>query len=352
MSGALFERWASIQASCSEWASPYLHPEYTRLVAAAREDTYVGVLEKAGEAVGFFPHHRRRGLGTPVGERLTDVQAVVTDTAVSFDVDALLRGCGLLAWDFDHLLARRSMFDAHARAIDVSPGLDLSRGFDAWLADRKKASRRIKNLLNQRRKVIREVGAIRLVEHTEDAQVLERVIELKRAQCRRSGVPDFMSWPWVDRLVRSIHRARVPGFQGILSALYIGDDLVAAHLGMRTDRVWHWWFPVYEEQFAQHSPGAILLLEVAERAAADGIRFIDLGKGRDPYKSSFSNWEVTLLEGSAVRENAAGLAFRTARQAMHEGRRRVRESEFLEPVKKPLRNLRDQLRERFESSRA
>jgi CelD/BcsL family acetyltransferase involved in cellulose biosynthesis len=340
----MIRRWSDIQRAHPDLASPYLHPEYTRQVAEVRTDTYVGILERGGEPLAFFPHHRKGYFGVPVGERLTDVQGVIAEPGLQVSPDALLRGCHLLTWDFDHLLARESAFLDHADRHDSSPIVDLSQGYEAWFDARKKASRRVKELPRKRRKLEREVGPVRFVEHTEDVDVLERVIELKRAQCQRTGVVDFMSWPWIDLLVRRIHRTKTSGFEGVLTALYAGDTLVAAHLGMRTDRVWHWWFPVYEEQFGNYSPGAIMLMDLARRAVEVGVTTVDLGKGEDPYKSSFANAEVPLLEGSAVRRNLAGFAVRRSRRALKEGREQLRHAAFLEPVKQPLRAVRDHLR--------
>jgi CelD/BcsL family acetyltransferase involved in cellulose biosynthesis len=89
-------------------------------------------------------------------------------------------------------------------------------------------------------------------------------------------------------------------FAGCLSALYVGDDLAAVHAGMRSDRAWHWWFPVYEDRYAKYSPGLILLLDVAREAARLGLDYLDLGKGDDPYKQSFTNAEIRPSEGNAA----------------------------------------------------
>ena len=82
---------------------------------------------------------------------------------------------------------------------------------------------------------------------------------------------------------------------------------------MYSERAWHWWFPVYEHSFAKYSPGALLLLGVAEEAAARGIALLDLGKGDDAYKSSFSNTDTPLAEGCASRRSL-GAALRWGRE--------------------------------------
>ena len=55
----------------------------------------------------------------------------------------------------------------------------------------------------------------------------------------RTGALDIFTREWVLETVRRVHQASGECFGGVLSALYAGDDLVAAHLGLRSATVWH-----------------------------------------------------------------------------------------------------------------
>ena len=108
--------------------------------------------------------------------------------------------------------------------------------------------------------------------------MLARLIEWKSAQYRRTGKTDWFSIPWVAALIERLHGVEAPGFAGLLSALWAGDELVAAHFGLRSRTVWHWWYPAYDRQYAADSPGLILDLAMAGHAEAQGLERIDLGK--------------------------------------------------------------------------
>ncbi len=289
-------RWRELQGSNAALASPYFCPEFTRAVGAVRKDVRIAVLEEGPSVVGFFPFQGRWGVGVPVGGGLSDHHGMIAAPGTRWDWNQLLSKTKLACWQFDHLPL------AQARGIDVkaaeSPGLDLSRGFEAYKQGRLDAGkRRIAELDRKARKLAREVGPLRLEAHTKDRAVLARVLQLKSLQFRRSGLPDCFKKPWVRDLVDHVLAIDSPHFAGRLSALYAGDQLVAAHLGMRSQRVWHWWFPVYEAAYAKHSPGAHLLMQVAEQAAAQGHVLLDLGKGDDVYKQSFADCSLPLAEG-------------------------------------------------------
>jgi CelD/BcsL family acetyltransferase involved in cellulose biosynthesis len=84
----------------------------------------------------------------------------------------------------------------------------------------------------------------------------------------------------------------------VLSTLHAGDRLAAAHFGMRSATVWHWWFPVYDPDLSKYSPGILLLLEMAREARGLGIRVIDFGKGDAEYKERLKTGDLALAEGT------------------------------------------------------
>ncbi len=297
----LVAAWRALQAANPALQSPYFSPEFTLAVAAVRRDVRIAVLEDGPRVAGFFPFQARWGLGAPVGGALSDHHGVICAPGTAWRWPDLLRAARLNAWRFDHLPREQAPGGATI-TLSESPALDLSRGLHAYLAGRRACGvRRVGELDRKARKLAREIGPLRLEAHTRDPQVLRTVLRLKSQQCRRTGVPDFFAHRWTQALVERICADQGPHFGGRLSALYAGDHLVGAHLGMRSPQVWHWWFPVYDHAFAPYSPGALLLLQVAQAAADQGHALLDLGKGDDAYKRSFADCSLPLAEGWVAR---------------------------------------------------
>jgi CelD/BcsL family acetyltransferase involved in cellulose biosynthesis len=269
-----------------------------------------------------------------VGDYLSDHHGVIADPGASLHWLELLRGCGLAYWRFDHLCAQQRPNVAVNRG--TSPALDLQRGFEAWQAGRLAAgARRLGELPRKARKLAREVGPLRFEANARDPRILDEVIALKSAQCVRTGQRDCFAPTWARELVHRIAAADGADFGGRLSVLYAGDQMVAAHFGMRSREVWHWWFPVYSHAYAPYSPGALLLLRVAEAAAAEGHRLLDLGKGDEAYKSSFADMALPLVEGCVARE-----ALATRLRALRKDTGRwLRSSPWAEPLRPVLRHF-------------
>lgn len=324
-------RWQALQSANPQLASPCFSPEFTLAAAAARDDVRIAVLEQDRQVVGFFPHQRRWGAGLPAGGRLSDHHGVIAAPGTRWDWAALLKGCGLGYWQFDHLPASQRPPVPVVPA--ASPGLDLSRGYEAWHRGKLETGNTLGKLPRKVRKLEREVGPLRFELDCRDPQVFATVIELKSQQCRRTGQLDYFAWPWTRRLVQNVRDTRTPSFGGRLSALYAGDTLVAAHFGMRSATVWHWWFPVYSQEHAGYSPGSLLLLRVAQAAAAQGHVLLDLGKGDEPYKASLADCSSPLLEGLVSRPALPTLARGLKKRTGHWLR--------TSPVAQPLRPLLD-----------
>lgn len=337
LDAGLQSTWRALQASHPALRSPYFAPEFTLAVAAVQSDVRIAVLEDGARVVGFFPHQARWRIGRPVGAPLSDHHGVVCAPGTHWDWQALLRASRLASWRFDHLPSEQAPQGGVCIAAD-SPALDLSRGMAAYL-DARRASgvRSLGEFERKARKLAREVGPLRFEAHTQDAQVLATVLHLKSQQCRRTGVQDFFARPWTRALVEHIGTLQHPNFAGRLSALYAGDQLVGAHLGMRSATVWHWWFPVYSHAMAPYSPGAQLLLHVAQAAADAGCGLLDLGKGDDAYKRTFADCSLPLAEGWVAARPTLTFAWLTGRDA---ARRWVKTSSLTQP----LRVLRKRLR--------
>jgi CelD/BcsL family acetyltransferase involved in cellulose biosynthesis len=295
----LVSRWRQIQEANPELASPYFCPEFTLAVAAVRRDVHVGIMENGTGIVGFFPFQRgRRGIGKPVGGALSDYHGVIATQDTHWDAIDLLRGCGLGSYEFGHLLASQTPFKPYHFGKADSHYVDLSQGFDDYACRlRESGSHLLKDVDYQRRRLEREHGTVRFVPHTTDAGVLRAVLDWKSDQYRRSGLVDVFDFDWTTALLERIHATQTDRFAGVLSALYVGDVLAAAHMGMRSSSVWHWWFPAHSAEFQRYSPGMILLTAFLRYAGQSDARILDLGKGDAFYKDRLRGGAVALAEG-------------------------------------------------------
>jgi CelD/BcsL family acetyltransferase involved in cellulose biosynthesis len=292
--------WAALQRANPDIDSAYFHPQFTRCAAGVKPNVEIAIVEDGGEIVAFFPFERvSPSIGGPVGGMLSDYHGLVSAGAVDFDPRDLLRACRLIAWDFSHLPTSQISFFGGTHSLTASPQMGLEEGYGSY-ARRKQASGSslIDRTAYLARRLEREAGPLRYETHDIAPGVLDQVLAWKSAQYLRSDKEDIFRLPWTVELLRAIQETQTDGFAGALSTLYAGDRLVAGHFGMRSQRVWHYWFPSYDPAFSKYSPGLILILKMAESAPGFGVRAIDLGAGISQQKERLATGSVMLAIGS------------------------------------------------------
>lgn len=327
--------WLRLVETQPEFDGPYFRPEFTELVAGVRDDVRVAVLSEGGQPVGFLPLQKRGRTGRPVAGRLSDFHAVIVEPNVEWSVEDLLRGCDLRSWQFDHLLASQEPFDPHRWHTAPSYALDLADGYDAYEHRRRDAGASdIKQALRKSRKLHREFD-VRL-ETVADDSAFGQLLAWKSAQYQRTGLTDVFSFGWTVELLRRLSAIDEPGFGGEFAALYANDELLAVHFGMRSANVLHYWFPAIGDGWDKFSPGLVLLIEVARRAAARGLWRIDLGKGDERYKTQFGSSSIEVAEGVAEAPGVAGFV----RRGWRSTKQWVKASPFAGAARVPARLLR------------
>jgi len=299
LAAADVDRWRLLQSGNPDLSSPYFCPEFTQSVAAVRKDIFVGILEQDGQVVGYFPHQRRRfGFGGPPGGGFCDFQGVIASSATQWDPLELLRGCGLVSWEFTDLLQSQTSFSTFHSTKEDSHFLDLSSGFDKYLDDlRAGGSSQARKIRANMRKVDGAFGKVEFIPNSNDKTLLKQLLEWKSRQYREGGLRDIFSFGWTVELLHRILDIQTGTFAGLFSVLKFDGQVAAMHMGMRSKTVLHWWFPRHEQTFEKHSPGILLLNKVAEAASGLGLKRIDLGSGGEDYKLRLRSGGIPVAGG-------------------------------------------------------
>ncbi len=311
LSDAEWGAWSRIQRARPELDSPFFAPEFTRLVSGVREDVEVAVIAHGGSPVGFFPFQRGpRGVAQAVCGRLSEFHGVIAEADAPFRPGELLEACGLNSWHFDHLPVSQMQLQSCFWGESDSPYMDLSEGFDAYRTRMRSAGSSVSQAERKGRKLAREVGPLRFEQHTADAAAFESLLQWKTAQHCRTNVLQVLQIEWVRQLLERVRSCEAEGFRGLFSALYAGERLAAVHLGLQSRTAVHIWFPAYNVELEQYSPGLTLLLELARSSADQGVQRVDFGRGGERYKRDFASGSMRIAEGAIDRRWIAGPAHR------------------------------------------
>ena len=314
LSGAELHAWRTMRAGDPRLDSPYFDPAFAAAVHASGAPVTVALDGRGPELTSLMACHRDRSVLRPVGWPGADFQGPVSAPGAVFEPLELLVD-GVRAVEFDHWLLPCPEVEPWVEARAGSPYVEVSGGLDGYLGRASKSGR--DNMGQARRRTARaerELGPVRFEGQSSDREALGWLVERKREQYAATGARDHFAAADRRALLELLLATHEPGCEGLLSTLHFGDTLVAAHFGIRSRTVLHWWFPVYDPAYAGLAPGWILLRELATAAPGLGLERIDLGRGDDEYKRRARTGEVEVAAG-AVTGTAAGRVRYQARRA-------------------------------------
>ncbi len=280
------QRWEQLRGTQSAFRTPFFSYAFSSAVQVARGDVLVAVLKRAGQTVGFFPHHRVGSRAYPVGRRFNDAHGVITSPYVSFDWYELLASMNASGFQFHSLVgADRTRMPA-VNLVGTVGSFCSNIGTDSRAALKRfeHEHRTIAKQGQKTRKLARELGTLRLEVDCRDPQLLAEAIERKRAHYHRTNILDLFLAPWTRDLITELSRRGDDEPRVMLTLLWAGDTIVASHIGFRDGNLLHYWFPAYGSEFGRYSPGTALFTELVRTASDYGITTIDMGFGEQPYK--------------------------------------------------------------------
>ncbi|HBN76607.1 MAG TPA: cellulose biosynthesis protein CelD [Planctomycetaceae bacterium] len=327
-----WERWSDILDEHPELNTPFLRPEFTQIVALVRDDVEIAVIDKDGIPVGFFPYQRHNHVAnSPVG-RLSESHGAIIDPQIEWNPIEMFKACGIQSWHFDHLPESQTTFSRYQWGTKLSPYVNLSQGYEQYRIEQRAKGSFLSQSERKLRKLEREQGEIRFEWHSSDPHVLQKLIEWKWAQHRRTKVLEIFQHQWVQDLLRTFAESHFEKFSAPLSAMYAGDQLVAVHLGLMSPTNLHLWFPAYDMEFQKYSPGISHMLKLFEAGCEKGITRVDFGPGSERYKQDLKSNDATIAEGMVNRN---GLVSRS-RGLWYQTKKSLRNSQYRTVLEKPL----------------
>ena len=329
--------WLNSHQHDSQYRSPNFHPKFTEAVSRVRNDVCVAVIRNgAGNLTGVFPYQRwGEGCADPVGGRMNDYHGILTAPEARIELGSLFLRLGISKFGFHAVSVNKSQFSNYQFSGCRSFGVNLTGEFQPYINWVTGRSQTIRRLPQKIRALHRDHGPVRFEFDCGDSCVLEKLIQLKRDKYVRTNTFDILSVDWAANLLRQINRYCRSDFRGILSVLWAGEKIVAAHFGMIANHVLQYWFPAFDAQYSKYSPGLQLMVKTIEHACDFGISRIDLSYGQSKFKDMFANDEEEVLFGKVIFNP---VAFQVARQR-YRLRMRLRDLPFKDPAKYLLRKV-------------
>lgn len=328
-------QWHGLRGSDPNLGSPYLTPEWAKLVGALRPDARVCVVNDGEGFLGVQRSSRfaAMGLGAPVA----DYQGLVAKPGLELDGAALCRALKVGRLDLASVPTGQTLFTP--QGADGSWIAEISDGPDAYRAAlRERRSKFVRELDKKHRRLAEEAGEVEFTALSANTDHFTQLLAWKHAQLRRTGQPPIWSTPWVRALLDQCFAAKGPHFGGVLFTLTAGGKLVAANFCLRSERVLHGWIIAHDGAYERNSPGVLLARWAIEWAASQGYAEVDFGPGDYQFKRQLSTSQ-RMVEWGAVSGVSWSGAVRKAQFALRAGLEKLPDQRLAALPGKAMRRL-------------
>lgn len=286
--------WRAFLAADRELASPYLTPDWAKLVARHRGDVRVAVWrDAAGEAVGFLPVQRTSAFAAmPAGGPICDYQALVAKPGATLELSDAARALGVGRIDLTAGLVNNAV-GKRLLTSDAGHLVLFADGYKAWCDQRAAAgSKTIRGTQKKYAKMQRDLpGDVTFEAFSRDEAAFETLLTWKREQMKRTGVQDLFEHAWIDGIVRGAFAAPAEDkhFGGAMFVVRVKGEPAAILFCLRAGKALHAWYVAHDDQWSAYSPGIIVFVEAIRAAAEAGFDEMDLGPGEYRFKESLAN---------------------------------------------------------------
>ncbi len=308
--------WSGFLRLNAQWDVPQFQPEFVCGLAHCIPDCKIAILHRGSNIIGYLPFQQLRwGVARTIP--LCDYQAII-GTPDIVDMREVMRSAGLRSWIFQNLLQAQIPREATYLSKGLSLRAELHDGFEAYQAELAAAGKSARHILNNIRRLQRSHGPISLHHGVADEAVLSRLLELKAERYITNGrFPDS-----VTQTLLYFHRQTTGPLTGLLSVMKASDKDVAYLFSLKFNDLLYYWFPAFEPQYGQYSPGMIMLWRLIRNLKELNCIKIDFGPGDQNYKEYFANCHIKVACGRLDASESVAVARRLYRYI----RRRIRAS--------------------------
>ncbi len=297
LSEGMKQRWLEIQVSNPDLAGPCFHPDLFITVGKFCPDVYVALLYDNNGLTGFLPYLRDQASSIAQTIDFCDYQAIIGPKSYHWDINMIMNKIGISSWhynalvDFENIRSKRRQLEACE-----SMRIDLSSGYKEYLLSKKDGKVKFGGLARKKRLIQSNFGPIHFVPICNDIDVLHRMLFWKSVQHNRDT-----SWTKLaTELLEYFCFSNQTSIDGVFSALYAGNDLLAAYFGIRHQGILHSLVCSFNPDFKKFSPGLMIWQNLISSQKELGYHILDLGPEENKYKRYFSTSTLPIIKGDFI----------------------------------------------------
>jgi len=295
LSEGMKHRWLKFQDSNSNLTGPCFHPDLFLAVGKFCKDVYVAQIYDKDELIGFLPYLRNQEKSSAQTIDFCDYQAIIGPMSQCWNAEIILKKIGLHSWDFNSLVDFKNI-QSQSGQIEARGAMrvDLRSGYENYLLAKREVRIKFEGLARKKRLIESKFGPLRFVPMCQERKVMHRMLSWKSIRHNRDSAWTKLATDLLEHFCYSNQSS----INGVLSALYAENELLAVFFGMRHQGILHSLVCSYNPDFEKYSPGLILWKNLIAQHKELQYNILDFGPSDHRYKRYFANSTLPIITGS------------------------------------------------------
>lgn len=313
LSSSHWQLWLETAQKDKRFASPFYHPQFTKVVARQRDDVRILVIEDSNAPLALWPLHLRHGgVARNIGVPFADYQGPVlfSDQTLKWRSEISAAGINSLPfWAFPKTLSTLISETDGFHILEEAPAhiVDLTEGVETFLEAQAKISKQFyKNLRRRKRNLEKDHGSYDVMVSDKPHDALNALIKAKSKQFAETGTHNVLAAPWVQSLFHDFLDCDEDNFKYVIYQLRLGEHDIAYESMYEHGAYAHSNWVTYDREFYKYSPGHILFEGLLHIEATQNYDYINLGVGMADYKGNFANMTENTISGIATTPAGLG----------------------------------------------
>ncbi|ALO36458.1 hypothetical protein CMT41_18205 [Colwellia sp. MT41] len=305
--------WSELTSSSTHFSSPFYQYDFAKVANDTGNlvEVILGYVNKSVVFILPFQYDsiiaKILGLARRVGGQLSDYSGAIISSNIAFNIDVASLPLSYLFLDHVPKQCQRLNVEEGYFYQEDSSQIILSGDSDTYFDEFKKRNKKYYNDVKRlERMAERDFGPINFTYKSIDQREFEHLINKKIAQYKQMGVKNPLEKDWTKEMLRTLFKGGLANITPVLSVLNAGDKWLASHFGVEANGIFHYWFPVHNNEVNKYSPGKQLLFKIIEKSYSENIHCIDLGLGETAFKDKFCNNSIPLYKTQMVSNSIYG----------------------------------------------
>ncbi|XPV67850.1 MAG: GNAT family N-acetyltransferase [Halarcobacter sp.] len=280
--------------------SPFFDINFFKSIISYQPYSYSMVFKSKGGIIAMLPFEvATKNRARLLSPDIVGLHGLIIhkDNLNKIDLKTAIKKAGLRYLLFDQVPGWQSTFNPFTRIEDNAPNLILSKSIERTKVSWKNSGQNTFVNIDFKTRKLEKKGRLTYIFDTVSPLLFRYLSLNKQNQFYKTGEENLFSTKEFQSILNYLKINKSNNCKLVLSALYLDNIPIAAHLGLSSKKTFYSWYPVMDKKIGNDSPELVLFGYIINTLHKKGYKVLDFGTQPMLYKTRLSNSSYKIKRG-------------------------------------------------------